>query len=853
MPEQTQTPALEQYILDHLNEALERGYVKVYCQPVIRTLSRQVCGMEALARWEDPQWGLLTPDKFIGVLEKHRRIHELDSYIIRQVCLGYRKAMRRDAVVPISINLSRLDYELCDIFEVVESAVRANMVPRSYLCIEITESILNSNETLMRRYIDRFQSAGYQVWMDDFGSGYSSLNVLKDYRFDELKIDMRFLSDFHLRSQKILASIVHMAKEIGIQTLAEGVETEEQFQFLRNIGCEKVQGYLFGKPLPYRECLRHVERSGLAWEPPILRKYYDDLGGLDVLSAAPFLAADDRKELAGGRGMNSIPLALLELREKEVQLRYTNLAFDETASGIDWKVIFGVVEGQPVRHESIPLGQLSTHLRRLLEETRASGKGKMYFVYNDEYYEMQAKRISAYDDICGILLRMDNLSRGAEVSRQRDLDQGLRQIYSIYDRVSLVDLKAGTATPLYLDSREEKVPLTGDLETIVHQYATEWIFPEDRERFLTFLDSESLERRVVQEGKGYISIHLRTRTYHGAYIWKCYTMVRIREGIYYMLVRDTQAEIREFQIHYGALARPAGEDGDPITPALLWANVTQNSDLKFFWKDKNRKFKGASRSFLDFYGFRSLKELLGKTDEDMGWHLHPDLYRDSEWNVIREGAVSRNVPGTCIVRGENRNIIASKMPLYDSQGDIVGLIGFFSQVGDGTDGQDDSQRTRLDSMTGLLNSRGLDEDLYAYRDEYELRGKDFARIDVAIEDFAEINQRYGYDFGDSVIRAVGSALLQNCGSTATVGRPAGYHFLVLSQFETPADLDALVERIRGISAEIQTVDGIPFTVYLSVGVAVYSEAKDMDKQADEARLRRLADDVERASRGYRPG
>ncbi len=292
---------MEQYIVDHFDEALEHGYIKVYFQPVVRTLTRKYCGMEALARWEDPEYGLLMPGEFIGVLEKHRRIHELDTRVLNIVCETF-KLMNSYVDVPVSINLSRLDYELCDIFEVVESAVLYHKVPRSSLCIEITESVLASNEDRMHQYIDRFITAGYAVWMDDFGSGYSSLNVLKDFMFDEMKIDMRFLSDFSTRSKKILASIVNMAKEIGIQTLAEGVETEEQFEFLRNIGCEKIQGYLFGRPMPFEVCLRYVEEAGMTWESPKLRWYYDDIGKLNVLSARPFHASREYRHADLGPG-----------------------------------------------------------------------------------------------------------------------------------------------------------------------------------------------------------------------------------------------------------------------------------------------------------------------------------------------------------------------------------------------------------------------------------------------------------------------------------------------------------------------------------------------------------------------
>ena len=126
--------------------------------------------------------------------------------------------------------------------------------------VEITESTIMEDPDALMRDIKRFRDGGYQVWMDDFGSGYSSLNVLKDYEFDEIKLDMKFMSSFDERSKKIVKSIISMAKQIGVQTLAEGVETQEQFDFLRYIGCEKVQGYFFSRPLPSEQ----LEKTGLA-------------------------------------------------------------------------------------------------------------------------------------------------------------------------------------------------------------------------------------------------------------------------------------------------------------------------------------------------------------------------------------------------------------------------------------------------------------------------------------------------------------------------------------------------------------------------------------------------------------
>ena len=839
----TRDVSLEEYIMDHLDEAIEKEYIKVFYQPVIRTVSRQLCGLEALARWEDPVWGLLPPESFVSVLEKRRRIHDLDAFIVRKVCARYRDAMlNRGVLVPVSINLSRLDYELCDIFNVVESSVTSYKIPRKCLCIEITESALNDRDAIMRGAIEQFRGAGYQVWMDDFGSGYSSLNVLKDYHFDELKVDMWFLSDFHPRSKQILSSIVHMAKEIDIQTLVEGVETEEQFQFLRNIGCEKVQGYLFGQPRPYPDCIRQVLERGVSVEAPVHRKYYDDLGRLNVLSATPFLSAVDRKNLSSGREMNSIPLAVLELRGDDVFLLFTNDAFDETASGVDWNMVFGIPEKRLFQHEPLRLQQFSGHMIRLLEEAREVGVGKMYFVDKNEYYEMRAKRIAEYHEMSSILLSMTNLSRGAELTRQESLDEGVRQIYSIYDRVGMIDLNQFSYMPLYADDREEMESSMRDPREVLQNYARERIFPEDRQRFSRFADLDTLEERIMKSGRSWISIFLRSRLYHGNYIWKLHTFLKVRDGVYFILVRDAEEEIRDFQSYYGG---DENENQDQaFAPDMLWRNLIRGSTIKFFWKDRDRRFRGASQSFLDFYGFHSLDDIIGKTDEDMGWHVHPDLYRGDEWNVIHDGAVTRDILGSCIVRGENRNIIASKMPIYDEHGHISGLLGHFSELlekkADVRSGED--FRARLDALTGLLNARGIDEAVFAYRDEFVLRQRDFARINIIIEDFSDINRQYGYDFGDNLIRAVADALLLLCGSTASVGRIYGCHYVVLSQFQDREEPEKLCASIRELATRIQEVAGTPFTPYLSVGLSIYSETENTTEQASAAQLRMMSDD-----------
>ena len=194
----------------HLEKAIENGEFEVYYQPIIHTISGSLCGFEALVRWHHPKLGFLTPMQFLPSLEETKQIYHLDIHIIEKVCQWYTtlKAANKP-VVPVSVNLSRSDFESEDMFRVVESMTQKYGVPRNMLNIEITESAFSERESLMASNVDRFRNAGFQVWMDDFGSGYSSLNTLKDYVFDELKFDMGFLSNMSLKSKRIIRYHIH--------------------------------------------------------------------------------------------------------------------------------------------------------------------------------------------------------------------------------------------------------------------------------------------------------------------------------------------------------------------------------------------------------------------------------------------------------------------------------------------------------------------------------------------------------------------------------------------------------------------------------------------------------------------
>ena len=263
-----------QYIVTHIDEAIEKGYLKAYYQPVVWSKGRTLCGAEALARWVDPKYGFLSPAKFVPALENARLIYKLDKEILRLVCQDIRYNLDHHLpVLPVSINFSRADFGLIDIVEVVNETVEKYKVPHELLHIEITESALADEEDVLKQTITGLHEKGFAMWLDDFGSGYSSFNVLKDYEFDVLKLDMKFLTGFsnNKKARALISSVVAMAEQIGMKTLCEGVETMEQAAFLEQASCGRLQGYLYGKPLSYTEIMTKIEAGEFELSSDIIR------------------------------------------------------------------------------------------------------------------------------------------------------------------------------------------------------------------------------------------------------------------------------------------------------------------------------------------------------------------------------------------------------------------------------------------------------------------------------------------------------------------------------------------------------------------------------------------------------
>lgn len=246
----------ERHIEDDMDKALENHEFKVYLQPKYSTKEEVLSAAEALVRWIHPELGFISPGKFIPIFERNGFILKLDDYMLEEVSRQQAKWMQEGKqLVPVSINISRAHFARYDLAEHICSIIDAYKVPHEFIELELTESAFFDDKAMLLETVKKLKNFGFKVSMDDFGAGYSSLNSLKELPLDIIKLDAEFFrgtGDME-RSNLIVGDTISLAKKLGMQIVAEGIETREQVDFLAEQNCDLIQGFYFAKPLPINE------------------------------------------------------------------------------------------------------------------------------------------------------------------------------------------------------------------------------------------------------------------------------------------------------------------------------------------------------------------------------------------------------------------------------------------------------------------------------------------------------------------------------------------------------------------------------------------------------------------------
>lgn len=253
-------------LINDMDKALSERQFRVFYQPKYSITGSQprLSSAEALIRWFHPEFGMVSPGQFISLFEENGLIQKLDRFVWNEAAAQIRQWKDCYGIdIPVSVNVSRVNMFNAHLADILESIAAQNGLDHAELLLEITESAYTDNSDQIVEAVNKLRKRGFRIEMDDFGSGYSSLNMLKDMPVDVLKIDMKFLSstEDEVRAHKIIRNIIRLSNDLDIMSLTEGVETEEQFRMLAEMKCTMFQGYYFAKPMPVDDFDAYLSRN----------------------------------------------------------------------------------------------------------------------------------------------------------------------------------------------------------------------------------------------------------------------------------------------------------------------------------------------------------------------------------------------------------------------------------------------------------------------------------------------------------------------------------------------------------------------------------------------------------------
>ena len=251
----------EQRITETMERGLEEEQFLVFYQPKHEAVTEKIVGAEALVRWNHPEYGFMSPGQFIPLFERNGFITKLDSFILEQVCKDIKHWQEEGIpVVPVSVNVSRRDFMTTNCIENQYQIIDRYGIDSSLLHMEVTESLYSENLELIISQLTKTQERGHMIEMDDFGAGYSSLGLLSSFPLDILKLDISFVRNIKT-NEIIIENIIKMAHRMGLLTVAEGVEDEEQLKILRSLGCDYIQGFYYSQPLPKKKFEAYLKKT----------------------------------------------------------------------------------------------------------------------------------------------------------------------------------------------------------------------------------------------------------------------------------------------------------------------------------------------------------------------------------------------------------------------------------------------------------------------------------------------------------------------------------------------------------------------------------------------------------------
>ncbi len=849
----------QEYVLHHFNTALKERWIQVYYHPIVRLLTGEICEEEALTRWIDPVQGVIPPGRFLPILEDAKLLYKVDLYMADRILEDLKT--KRDAgirIVPVSLNLSRYDFECCDMVSEIVIRTREAGINPKFLNIEITETVMGMDENFLKEQIRLLHEEGFQVWMDDFGSGYSSLNILQEFDFDLVKLDMRFLTGVgkNFRSPLILKNIVNMALSLGTDIIAEGVETYEQMEFLREIGCDKAQGYYYARPMSLNRIIETKD------ERP--RENIEEARYFRVISMTsmydPMINGDFHTVATDFGTGNAV--GILEFRDDRYYLMRSNDNFRRLL-----REVFHVrVDGTYTEFLNIREkfgGRFQDSVQRCIRSGNWERVG--YIEESDILVTFHVREIvkNPVTNASALLIVLSTVYRDEEIFAKYSDDiendgNEIKQTLSLYGQLPVN----------YIVVRVIKDPVThGPLDI-------QYIFANKRYCNLVGKRFDELNEHTYSEIFGVADLEWASISYRTAFYGE------ESKGVHF-------SRIVGKWVYY--LARPISLPG---CCAFVFLDIDKEQKEKEQLIVNSRTDDTIIQIIKLLNSEMPYEEIINKVLQELSFVIHPDricileiegkvLINDYEWcakgvsstrdylyaiadyDLVSLWKKYKNDDGTLLIddvdsvkkvepdfyKFYHDNGIRRFMgvPLYTKERVIGFLCTSNYELNEIFDTKklletvaffitfkitNNSLMNRLDQMcyidalTGIYNRHGIDNETSKYLLAHPDASCTIAALDI--DDFKLVNDRYGHLIGDEVLKHLASSLTERFGEFSIIGRNGGDEFLIIAKNMDSSEAEPLFMTFTK-EKHILQYEGVSYEYFISLGFAEYPVQADKFK------------------------
>lgn len=443
----------EQRLVSDFRTAIMQKQFTVYFQPICRADDGLVVSAEALVRWIHPLRGMISPGSFIPLFEKNGLIHILDRFVWNETCEMLKSRIEAGKhVVPVSINVSRVEFYNPELADEIKEIVDSHDLPTDLIKIEITETAYADNPAQVQQAVKRLHDYGFLVLMDDFGSGYSSLNILKNLPIDILKIDMQFMDnlDGNEKASIILEAVIRMAKWMKLPVVAEGVETRKEWNYLKSMECEMVQGYYFYKPIPQADFCEVLDQE-------VLQKYAvqeRNLFELDDTIFDIFNHSNSKEnmlfyDMIGGMGV-------MEMTDDSLEILQVNRGYYEVFYGTEAPL----TEITPVLHKKLSEPTLSPVLASChkAKDSNQIQSLQLHLERPDASFvwvNLKLRYIGSRGRHSLFYFAIDNIDELKKAEQERYLTAYSSALLKVFDKVYRLDYENGMAEVLHTNRSDD--------------------------------------------------------------------------------------------------------------------------------------------------------------------------------------------------------------------------------------------------------------------------------------------------------------------------------------------------------------------------------------------------------------